>query len=171
MVCKKEATTAALLITAILFVLHCSLSLCGVCDAASHSYGITARANLIQRFTYSLLHANLLHLLMNLWCFVAAVYLYRLSLLHILGAYIIAVAIPPCCLTAIPTVGLSGVCFALFGLASFRVESPWRFHRWAACYIIAGILLPGINGFAHLYAYIAGAALSLLNRPIPCKKK
>jgi len=126
---------------------------------------------LIARGFYPLFHASLLHALLNTWCFLSIVFIYKVSCGNIAMAYIIAMFAPPCAIYDTPTVGFSVVCFALLGMLLFKVRHRVYYLLCLAPYIALGFLIPYVNGAIHLYAFIAGAFVGLLNAPIVCKKK
>lgn len=133
--------------------------------------GISTKCDMLQRLSYSFVHASLLHAMLNAWCLISIVFIYKVSFSYLIMAYIIAVIAPDIVLLPNPTVGLSAVCFALLGLIAFRVENKLRYNAYMVLYIAAGFVFPLINGWLHLYSYIAGMFISLLNMPIPCRKK
>ena len=40
-----------------------------------------------------------------------------------------------------------------------------------ALYISVGFLFPLVNGWLHLYSYVAGLFVGVLNMPMPCKMR
>ena len=65
-----------------------------------------------------------------------------------------------------PTVGLSGLVFALFGSISFEVLRKRYYQLWMLFYLVAGFLFPGINAVLHLWCYVLGLIMALLNKPV-----
>lgn len=128
--------------------------------------GIYAGCRLSCRFLYPFYHANLLHVALNAWCLLSIIFMYDISLFRLTLAYIIAVSIPSFFLSDIPTVGLSGVIYALFGSISLEVQRKVYYQLWMLAYIILGFLFPNTNGWVHLYCYTAGVIIALLNKPI-----
>lgn len=114
------------------------------------------------RFLYQLFHASWLHVLLNSWAFVSVVFLYDFSFVKILLAYVASAFMPA---PDINTIGFSGVCFALFGMASFLSENKLRFHFWIAIYILIGWFF-NANATLHLYCYLAGLLVGWLNSPV-----
>lgn len=86
-------------------------------------------------------------------------------------AYLISAVAPSFILTDVPTIGLSGVCFALLGMLVFKVGRRRHYLLCLAPYLVLGFLIPSINGAVHLHAFVAGALVGLLNTPIPCRRK
>ncbi len=118
------------------------------------------------RMLYPFYHANLLHALLNAWCLLSIIFIYDISLLRFILAYIIAVTIPSFCLSDTPTVGMSGLVFALFGSISFEVQRKTYYQLYMLAYLVVGFLFPNTNALVHLYCYILGVVLALLNKPV-----
>lgn len=135
------------------------------------SVGIFTDADILQRLTYSFFHASLLHALINIWCLLAIVFIYDVSSIKLLVAYLIAVVAPGCVLHNIPTVGLSAVCFALFGSIAFQVRRKLYYNACIIFYIALGFLFPLVNGWLHFYSYVAGLLVGFLSMPIQCRKR
>ena len=157
---KKAAKATSLLISILVFC----LSLQDMADWSA--VGIYTGCGLGCRMLYPLYHANLLHATLNAWCLLSVIFIYDISLWRFFISYIIAVTIPPFCLSGIPTVGLSGVVFALFGSISFEVQRKAYYQLWMLAYLVAGFLFPNTNALVHLYCYMAGGAVALLNKPV-----
>jgi membrane associated rhomboid family serine protease len=128
--------------------------------------GIYTGCGLGCRMLYPFYHANLLHALLNAWCLLSVIFIYDISLLRFILAYIIAVTIPPFCLSDTPTVGMSGLVFALFGSISFEVQRKAYYQLYMLAYLVAGFLFPNTNALLHLYCYMAGGVVALLNKPV-----
>lgn len=156
----KTAKATALLITIIVL----ALSWQGSADWSA--VGIYEGCPLRTRLLYPFYHANLLHALLNTWCLLSVVFIYDISLWRLSLAYIIAAAVPLCCLHDTPTVGLSGIVYALFGSISFEVGRRLYYQLWMLFYIAIGLLFPNTNVWIHLYCYLAGCAVALLNKPV-----
>lgn len=156
MVRRTIEKTAALLLTV-------------VCVAVSTVYtpdweavGLSQTCGWPQRFAFSFFHASLFHAVLNMWCLLSVVFLYPVSWLHMLMAYIIAVVTPACLAGAVPTVGFSVVYFALLGIVSFMMERKVYFHSCVGLCLFAGLFVPQINGLVHLYGYAAGLLAGFL---------
>ena len=90
-------------------------------------------------------------------------------------AYVIAVTVPVDTLgsfinIASPTVGLSAVVFVLFGSISFEVVRKWYYQGWMLLYLVVGFLFPNTNAWLHLYCYLAGLLVALLNKPVKSRQ-
>lgn len=133
--------------------------------------GVWSGCGIVQRLCYSLFHASLLHAVLNAWCFLSVVFLYKIKMWQLIIAYTIAVSVPDFVLLTIPTVGLSAVCFALFGIIAFQVKRKIYYNVYMAAYITIGLIFPQVNGWLHLYSYVAGLLVGFLTMPIPCRKR
>lgn len=131
------------------------------------SVGIYAGCSLWGRVLYPFFHANILHAALNAWCLLSIIFIYDVSCLRLLFAYIIAVTVPVGAFgTDIPTVGLSGVVFVLFGSLSFEVRRKAYYQMWMLFYLAAGFVFPNTNAWLHLYCYAVGIVAGVLNKPI-----
>lgn len=128
--------------------------------------GVFSGCGLCSRLRYPFFHAGLLHAALNSWCLLSVVFIYEISLLRLVLAYCIAVSAPSLCLSDIPTVGLSGLVFALFGSISFEVERKAYYQLWMIAYLIIGFFFTNTNAWVHLYCYLAGCAAALINKPV-----
>lgn len=161
---KEIEKTAGLLIVA--FILSSAL----IYVPDWNAVGVSADCDILQRLGYSFFHASFLHAAVNAWCFLSILFIYEVTWWQILAAFLIAVAAPDLVLSSTPTVGLSAVCFALLGSIAFQVRRKLYYNGCMALYIAVGFLLPLVNGWLHLYSYVAGLIVGLLTCPIPCRK-
>ena len=163
---KRKAEKAAAVVIAMIVTV---LSLFRVADW--QSVGIYDRCLLQGRLLYPFFHASVFHAILNAWCLLALVFTYDITYRRMTAAYIAAVSVPVATLgtflpLARPTVGLSGVVYFLFGSISFEVARKGYYQSWMLSYIAAGFVFPGTNAWLHLYCYLCGIALALLNKPI-----
>jgi len=134
--------------------------------------GVYAGCGMQGRLLYSFYHANILHAVLNAWCLLSLVFIYDITKWRLLLAYAIAALVPIDTLggfidsMALPTVGLSAVVFVLFGSISFDVLRKWYYQAWMLFYLFVGFLSPDSNAWLHLYCYLAGLVVALLNKPI-----
>ena len=157
---KKTAKVTAI----IMAILICVITWQNIPDWSE--VGIHAGCGLEQRLLYPFFHANKLHAALNAWCLMSIVFLYDISLCRLCIAYAIAVLVPSFCLSEIPTVGLSGLVFVLFGSMSFEVRRKIYYQLCIITYLVLGFVLPNTNGWIHLYGYLAGCMVALLNKPV-----
>ena len=120
---------------------------------------------------YPFFHASFLHAAVNVWCLLSIVFIHDVSLWRLLAAYVAAVLVPGFLLSDVPTVGLSCVCYFLLGSLLFEVERKMWFLFCMAIYIAVGFLLPSVNALVHLYGYLAGLMVGMLNAPLSCFRR
>jgi len=137
--------------------------------------GVYTGCDLYGRILYPFFHANLLHATLNAWCLLSIVFIYDIKIWRLLLSYIIAATIPIDTLgnfidnMTLPTVGLSAMIFVLFGSISFEVLQKWYYQAWMLFYLTIGFFFPNTNAWIHLYCYIAGLVIALMNKPIKSK--
>lgn len=165
MVCGKIEKATGLLI--VVFILLSSL----IYVPDWSVVGVSNGCDILQRLGYSFFHASFLHGAVNAWCFISILFIYDVLWGRLIAAYLIAVAAPDFVLSSTPTVGLSAVCFALLGSIAFQVKRKLYYNGCMALYIAVGFLFPLVNGWLHLYSYVAGLIVGFLNMPIPCRRK
>lgn len=165
---ETAAKAAALAISAVTIIL------CVGFDMPADRVGICSGSPVIHRLTYHFFHVSIPHVLMNDWCLLSVVFLYDISWLTLLGAFLIAASFPADSLSAIlpgafslPTIGLSGVCYALMGRIAFMTERKIYYQLWLWFYIALGFAFPNVNGWLHLYCYLVGLFIGLINKPLP----
>ena len=169
MVREKNAKIASLALSAVIIIIS-------IIHIDVNSVGIYAGAPWYKHLSYHFFHASALHALMNAWCLLCVVFRYDVSLWAIISAFVIASLYPADTLYSIftldsltiPTIGLSGVCYALMGYIAFKVARKAYYHLWLAFYIVIGFLFPNVNGWVHLYCYVVGLLVGYLNKPIKC---
>lgn len=134
--------------------------------------GIYAGCGMQGHCLYPFFHANAIHAALNVWCLLVAVFYYGMRIWHMGIAYLIAVTMPIDTFghviggMDVPTVGLSGVIFAMFGMLSLGVKRKMYYQGWMVCYLLAGFVNPATNAWVHLYCYLAGVVTAWLNKPI-----
>lgn len=185
---RSLSKTAALILTAVVLSVRLICSLCDEFDIAV--VGICRDAGILARLSYSFFHASLIHAIINCWCLLSVVFVYNVPLSHLVIAYIIAVTYPADTLcgacgewvAAVPTVGLSAVCFALLGMVAFKVRRKLYFQTWIITFIAISFILPHLcslyglsvaspNNILHIYSYVAGLIVGFLNSPAPWIRK
>lgn len=181
MVRGKETKNAALMLTATCITVYVLSALGGF---PVEKVGICKDCSVLARLAYSFFHASLLHALINCWCLLSIAFVYDLPINRLFVAYIIAVTFPVNTIGSVfgglpvevPTVGLSAVCFALLGMASFQVRRKLYYHSFLLSFIALGFLIPLLgaryglpvaspNNILHLYCYVAGLLVGFLNSP------
>ncbi len=131
-----------------------------------YAVGLSDDSPMINRLYYSFFHASFIHLVLNLWCLTSIVFLHGVSQIHYMLALVIAMMVPECVLTNIPTVGLSVFLYGLLGIITFEMQRKVLFILCMLAYVAVGFLIPHVNALIHLYAYGAGVIVSFLITPI-----
>lgn len=118
--------------------------------------GVGSGSGLTSHFTYTFCHANVWHLACNL--FVLWSIRNRMATM---SAYVIAVAASWLPMWADkPTVGMSGMLFAMFGIMWGRTGMKWKCAKAGLPVILVMMLIPNVNGLLHLYCYVIGYVIS-----------
>lgn len=153
----EETKTTALVLTALVTVLS-------LMPVSPEHTALMPSCPWTHRLMYQFFHAGLLHAVLNGWVLISAVFMYPTSHWMLLTAYVISATVPEA-LCPLPTLGMSGLVFALLGEYSFTVARKWYYQRWMLGFILFGILVPNINGWLHLYCYGLGVSVSFLTSP------
>lgn len=129
-----------------------------------HAVGL-CDCSIIGRLSYHFFHASFLHWLLNVWCFLACVFLANASFSKLCIAYLIACTAPA---SSVPTVGLSGVCFALLGLLMWQYPNKRRYNIIIGISILLTVLLcpHTVNNALHVWCYLLGIAYPCFPRLI-----
>lgn len=130
-------------------------------------YGFTSYdSGLTGHLLYPISHANIFHLLGNVLC----LWMLRCPL-HIGICYAIAVLcgfLP--CLTSEPTMGFSGILFAMAGISWGRTGKFGMMCRKCLPYILICLLIPHVNVMIHVYCLMAGYLYGTLKIEDPIAK-
>lgn len=168
---EKEKITKALtiLLSVVIMILYFAN------DIEACEVGIYVGCPVENRLLYNFYHASFLHAFFNVWCLLHIEFEYELSYKHIATAFIVAMSFPICMCHDLlpltdnlmtPTIGLSGVCYVLMGRISFMVKRIVYYQVNLFLYILIGFLFSNINSWLHLYCYIIGFIIALLNKPL-----
>lgn len=117
---------------------------------------------------YHFFHANVFHAICNIWCLLALAFYYDIEDWELLLAFLIASTIPVDCEFCImhyafdkPTIGLSGVCFALMGIVYYKVARKRYYLSWIIPIVAVGFIIPGMAAGVHLYCFAIGIIASV----------
>lgn len=154
---REETTKTASLILSLAVLLLLPFEGAGICRDAS----------VLARLSYPFFHVGILHALLNIWCFLSIVFFFGVTPLQLFLAYIISVLYPvnalsPYIDTSIPTIGFSGVCYALIGIVTPRMRNKALNIAYIAFLVVAGYLFGSANAWLHTYSYLAGLLVGLL---------
>lgn len=156
MVQKKKTKIFALILASVIALLSLPDIPAFLNIPSISTIGITANPHILSRILFHFFHASPVHAVINLWCILSAFFLCGLSIPRFFAAWIIAAAAPSCCLSDIPTLGLSAICFAAWGILTPSVPKKLDFILPAIIYIAIGFFFPQVNALIHLYSFTAG---------------
>ena len=169
MVRGKKTKAAVLILGAVIIAVSCVQWLAGI-DV--RDLGTTLGSPLSTRMTYHFFHASVLHAVLNVWCLLSLAFFYHVTATELVLSYCIASLYPVGWMhdvlgaTAVPTVGLSAVCFALMGMVTYRVVRKRYYTACIVTLIGIGFLMPNVNAVIHLYAYLAALLVGLFTEPL-----
>lgn len=110
--------------------------------------------------TYSFFHANFLHLVIN--CLAAWTIFqprYKTSWQQLVTSFLIAVLVYP--LSVRPVIGFSNVLYAMLGLRTPPLKSPWWKQHTVIIFLIvtmAMVFIPRFSATTHIAAFLLGMA-------------
>lgn len=110
--------------------------------------------------TYSFFHANFLHLVIN--CLAAWTIFqprYKTSWQQLVTSFLIAVLVYP--LSVRPVIGFSNVLYAMLGLRTPPLKSPWWKQPTVIVFLIvtlAMVFIPRFSATTHIAAFLLGMA-------------
>lgn len=125
--------------------------------------GVREAGGVIPHLTYMFLHANIIHLLVNSFSFLSMWIImkrfYRKGYFYFIP-FILAVltSFIPLCIFDKPTVGVSGVIYAMIGmiLPYYHIKKFYLFYISIAVSLIISFYVPSINFYLHLFCFIGG---------------
>ena len=124
------------------------LLLCGCVLALSclpiTTMGMHTGCTLAERALYPAFHVNVIHAALNCWCLLSVTFTFNLNWKPLLMAYLIAISYPSALMTDTEIVGMSGVCFALFGLVALSVKRKLYYQSWVIFYLLIAFLFPNV---------------------------
>ena len=143
----KRETIEKLVVSVVLVV-----SFCFGYKVGYSSCGTAAYTTFWGHLVYSFCHVNVWHLLANIVC----LWMLRCRL-ELLCAWLIAVAcsfLP--CFVGEPTMGFSGMLFAIVGMSWGRVRRFREMLKKNILFLFIPLLIPHVNGLLHVYCMIGG---------------
>ena len=115
--------------------------------------GIYVGCRWYQHLTYQFFHANIFHLAVKLYVMWLCVTRFKLSQRQMLMCFIISAMVPAT--LPMPTIGASGIVYAMLGIINTMVAKKLRFAMWIAVYIAISALF-NCNWSIHLCCYALG---------------
>lgn len=153
MVGRKEKEIA-LYVLIVLFALHCFRV-----NPTVVGYGGTSPW--WTHFTYAFFHASWLHLLINSYSFYF-VYNERIFKSFTIWIAIIISILASCIFTPrLPTVGASGIIFAMIGINTVLTRQA-TYHLCVCLALCSGFIMQGVNATLYLSCFLLGLFASLL---------
>ena len=156
------AKTMTLLLSMIIILLNFA-------DIPLSKVGLSVGCAVYNRFIFQFFHVNALHLILNLWCYLSMVFLRKISLLSIIVGFMCGATIPINTMYRLglyelsyTSVGLSALCYFLFGRVSLQVSNKLHYFSWVAIYIAIGFAIPSSSGFVHLYNFVCGLVIAII---------
>lgn len=141
-------------------------------------WALSSEGSTLGRFTYHFFHVSILHWLLNAWALLSLAFYYKVDRLELLLGYLVASSVPATSLYTLtgasilvmPTVGLSGLAYALMGLILPRIVDKKRYLGWSALSLALGFLLPHVNAYVHLWAFASALPVGFILHGL-CKQK
>lgn len=132
--------------------------------------GYTNKSGILSHFTYMFQHVNIIHLLLNSFSFIVVwIALQKhVKQLHILPVFLIAfmVSFLHCASFTAPTVGVSGVIYAMMGILTLYIKNKNLVIFLLSVLASLGVsyFVPNSNFFVHLYCFVGGAVYGMLDK-------
>lgn len=123
--------------------------------------GLHSGCSLFERLLYPFIHANILHLVVNLYIFNLCFFRCNMSIRQMAISFLIAFVVPT---SMTNVVGLSGVCFALFGILFAHIKKGNRVTYLAQVFvtILVALIVPHIAWQTHLFCFVIGLILGVI---------
>lgn len=145
--------------------------------------GYSTQSPLYTHFTYMFQHANIIHLIINTYSYTTLFNKLSATIPPLrLATYTYSAALITsfCSAHPTPTVGASGMIMALLAIyitlpilgKKLTIVSQKRFYTWVTFTLLTATItswLPAINALNHLFAFITGTLLALIENYLPRK--
>lgn len=112
----------------------------------------------VGNITYHFFHVNAFHAIANAWCLLGLVFLYNVRTSDLIIAFSVAASFP-IQLCSAPSVGLSGLLYALMGLVFPNVRNQLCFLACIFSWNCVALVVGGFGVEVHAYCF----AVALLN--------
>ncbi len=132
--------------------------------------GYTDKSGILSHFTYMFQHINIIHLLLNSFSFIVVWIALQKHVKHlyILPMFLIAfvASFLPYASFATPTVGVSGVVYAMMGILALylRKKNLAIFLLSVLIALIISYFVPNSNFFIHLYCFLGGVVYGMFDK-------
>lgn len=117
---------------------------------------------ILKRLLYPFLSTNVMHAMLNVYCLLGLVFVYRIKAWIIITAYLIAVTAPSPIIAN--TVGLSGVIYAALGIYTLHAVRICKYLLFIALSVALMACLGSMyNTALHIYCFLIGSIISVLH--------
>lgn len=128
----------------------------------SQHYGFVQDGSLWQHFTYPFFHASLFHLAINSYVFYGLMRNPPIKPLYLLPlSYLLSVVASFPSTVSLPTVGFSGILFAMCGVGIGYYPTKMNLLLSSVA-IGATFLMRGSNPYIHLYSWVMGFVVGFI---------
>lgn len=158
---SRKVRQAALIYASILIGIY-------VFGISYEDYALTDTFSLRRHLLYHHFHANIWHLLCNVWAFLTIAFYWNVTASRLCLAYILASTYPQELFGGNPIVGISGLIYVLVGMSALNpptTKGKIKYNAYVLLTISAGLVIPMISVGVHAYCYVAGVLVALLNYP------
>lgn len=127
--------------------------------------GFIAGCDWWEYIIYMFFHAGVLHLLFNLY----SLWVLKSKGSDLIKAFAIASVCSPICTMDIPTIGMSGLVYALFGMNVLSAKNNISLYGWISVVIClsTGFFIKNANAHLHITCFIIGYITELISA---CKR-
>ena len=122
-------------------------------SANPYAIGVYNGCQWYQHLTYQFFHTSIFHLGANIYVMWFCTTRFALKQWQLLMCLIISMLTPP--IYTMPTIGASGIVYAMLGMINAIVLKKLRFASWIALYITISAFL-NCNWVIHLLCFILG---------------
>lgn len=132
--------------------------------------GYTNKSGILSHFTYMFQHVNIIHLLLNSFSFIVIWIALQKHVKQylILPVFLIGFicSFLPCASFDTPTVGVSGVIYAIMGMFTLYIKNKALYICLLSVLIslVVSYFAPHTNFFIHLYCFVGGFIYGLLDK-------
>lgn len=127
-----------------------------------NSMCLSRTSNFVTRITYILLHGNVFHLVMNVYCMLSIIFLSFPKKTDVFMSFLIAFFIPDYFIGESNIVGISVMLFAFTGILVMRSTEWKRFFLFNLAVVVCGALIPKIAFMPHLWGFSCGCLYGII---------
>lgn len=135
----------------VVFAMVCIVAL--FASANPYVIGVYNGCQWYQHLTYQFFHASVFHFGANIYVMWVCADRFNLKQWQLLVCLVISMLTPP--IHTMPTIGASGIVYAMLGMINTMVLKKLRFASWIALYITISAFF-NCNWILHLFCFILG---------------